>query len=323
MNTFLPSSINRPQFSGIYANLNPDNLMKYEIAKQQFPSEHKLRPYATRLFRELSTILGLTKVIGNQPANIDILGCSDGSEAYAHAHAIAFKEHLGRKAMSNIKIKGIDKQPFLVEMGKTGYLVCTDKEKEWANDSRRQPGHPLANGGWNKYLERKEEAPTNFKKLTDKYPELSQITRDTVSNISIGKGMDWYQVKTNDLPKIDFEVGDMKDYVKTSHSDKRLNVYVLSNAIAYIINEDQGASFLKILTEIRNNNPHKEKLVVLGGTEHQIFRQAPQLLQYMKLLGLEPVSEEELKRLGVKQIDKVYGDIWRISPGPKVNLQLS
>ena len=88
-------------------------MVPYEAALRLTPMEHKLRPSATRIFRELPNKLATAKLIGKDPADVHILGCSDVSEAYAHA--IAIKESIGNSATHNVNIVGIDYTPRLAD----------------------------------------------------------------------------------------------------------------------------------------------------------------------------------------------------------------
>ncbi|MEB3286823.1 MAG: hypothetical protein VKJ04_04915 [Vampirovibrionales bacterium] len=308
------------RFSGIYANASPQKEREYSAAWEAHPEEHLLRPYATRIFRELPSMLAITRLTKDRPADVHILGASDGSEAFAYA--IAFKESRGHRAHSEVKISAIDQQPYLVQLAKTGHLVCTDQERIWANDAKMNPGNPLAGKGWEQYLEQANE-PDIFADLTTRYPQLGQITRDLISDISIGKGMHWYRVKQEGLPTISFKQEDMQQYVRqTRGKQSNAQVYVLANAWGYLLQNPNMAKgyedFLKLIQNIRNNNIGKEIYLVTGQTEHHIFRQAPGLIQYLRLLGMEPVSEKELG-----ENRDVFGRIWKLQADFPVNLNFT
>jgi len=301
---------NQPSFSGIYANYGGDNTYTYLNAFRQNPQEHQLNSYATRIFRELPTTLAVAKLIQNKPTDIHILGCSDGSQSYAYA--IVVKEELKDKTNS-VRVIGVDKEPFLVEMAKTGYLVCTDQEKIWANDPV-QSKSPLAGEGWDKYLKIQKTAPPNFQELTKKYPVLNQITRDPVSSISIENGMHWYKVNKTGLPELSFIHDDMRNYVKQSFSSARQQIYVVANSLGYLALENHGRPLLNVLQNIQNQNyKNKSTYVILGNVEHQVFRKLSYLSYFIAEMGFKPVSINELKQMGVKELDKAANNIWKLS----------
>jgi len=302
-----------PKFGGIYAHYNAQTLQQYTRAFTENPDDHALKPFATRIFRELPTTLAMPKNIRNSPTDVHILGCSYRSEAYAYGIAL-------RDQSKNVHISALDYTPYLVELAKTGHIVCADIEKEWVNNTRLAPGNPLAGQGWDRYLE-KASQPEGFDSIIARNPELAQITRDTVSNVSIGNGMDWYKVNLEGLPSISFDVADMRDYVKKGVGERTKQVYVMANSLAYIAQQEGGQGFLKVLQDIQNNNVDHETYIVLGDAESHIFREFPALIQYVKMLGFVPVSEAELKRLGVPRAEKTFGDIWKSAYSVPINLQ--
>lgn len=310
------ASSHTPRFGGVYANFNVDNMHQYLNAFAKTPAQHQLYPSATRIFRELPTTLAIAKLIpSTSQTQIHVLGCSDGSEVYAYA--IAAKEAGKSK---NVSVKGLDYAPHLVALAKTGYLVCTDQEKIWANDSKRAPNNPLSGSGWDTYLIKKTQPPNNFKALCTKYPILQQAIVDPVSNIKIGTGMHWYQVQSHDLPVIQFEHGKMQDYVH-KRASKCAQVYVLANSLAYRALQEGAVAFVRVLQDLRNNNLNNNNVyTVFGDVEHQVLRQIPAIVGYMKALGYEAVSESELKQHGIKNVDKVVGNIWKVTASTPINL---
>jgi len=308
---------NSVSFGSIYSHYRNDTYQKYQRAFETKPQEHQLKPYATRIFRELPTQLAVAKIIDStRPATIRILGCSDGSEAYAYAIALA-EENKGKS-----KITAVDKEPFLIEMARTGHIVCADIEKEWSNNHQLQKGSPLAGSGWNKYLNKTDE-PDNFKKLCEEYPILSQITSDKVAGISIGKGMDWYKVNQENLPKIDFVQGDMRDHLEPKDGNEQ-QIYVVSNSLGYLALDDPK-EFLKVFVNIQNKNYKNDSVyVVLGDVEHQIFRQLPQARNVVSILGFEPIDKQELKNKGVLEPDVASKNIWKLrTSSHPINLSCS
>lgn len=107
--------------------------------------------------------------------------------------------------------------------------------------------------------------------------------------------MNWYKIRPHGLPDIHFEVADMRDYVKRAPAGSKRQVYVAANALGYIAQQYGPKGFVRVLQDIQNNNRGKETYVVVGQVEHQVFKQAPQLVEFMKALGYEPVSQEQLK----------------------------
>lgn len=311
--TTRPYITNKASFSGIYQNYNRGNRDIYRKDFKTNPQDHKLRESMTMIFRELPSQLAIAGLIKDKPADIHILGCSDGSEAYAYA--IAVKELSGKNAAKNVKITGLDYKESLVNMAKTGYLICTDEEKKIANNKYRGCDNFLASGGWDNYLIKQNNAPANFSELTSTYPELSQITRDTVAGTSVGNGMEWYKVDTTGFPEINFVSGNMKDYVKNEPSSKKTQVYVLANSVAYLERDEGPQGFIKLFEDIQNHNNSKETYIVFGDVEADMFKDAPFLADSLEFLGFEKLSKQELSRAGVNNPDEVSQKIWKLKEG--------
>lgn len=302
----------KPAFSSINGNLIVGEPQIFKKAFIDNPKENQLYEYSTWITRDLSSQLAITNIIKDKPADIHILGCSDGTSAYAYAFAA--KKQSGKDADKQVKIIGIDNKPSLVEMAKSGYLVCTDTEKILANHSHVYNDSPLANGGWDKYLSQQAKGPENFNELTKKYPELSQITREYITGSSIGNGMNWYKVNTDGLPETEFIQSDMRDYVRRPPSEKKTQVYVMANSAAYLA-AGSVPQFLNLIEDIKNQNIRKDTYLVFGDMELNIFKQAPSLKETIKRFGFEPLSKEQLRNTGVQYSDEIYEKIWKLKEG--------
>ncbi len=313
-------TIRNPLFAGIYAAGGPGNMISYLRDYERNPQDHRLKTYATRMFRELRTTLTTANLIARstKPADLHILGASDGSEVYAHAIALrkAGTKHIGNR----VTIHSVERNPQFVELARTGHLVMADVEKQYANNSNNVRLNPLAGNGWNRYLQL-SASPEIFSNLVRDWPDLGQIERDTVSRISIGNGMNWYKVNTDELPPIEFKQADMREYVQEEVSDKPLQVFVVSNSLSYVFQEFGLKAMLQVLANIRNNNLGKETYLITGDMEYQAIPQMPEIFAYMHMLGYEMVSQQELLKLGADlSADEVFGNVWRAVDGPRIEI---
>ncbi len=118
---------NSPAFGSVCADADSYNQQDYAIYTLAHRGYNIIKSSSTRIFRELPSELAIAKLLNlnpNQKSQIKILGCSDGSEAWAHA--ITIKEVMGENA-KNVDIQAVDKAPHMIEAAKTGYLVLSDK----------------------------------------------------------------------------------------------------------------------------------------------------------------------------------------------------
>lgn len=260
---------------------------------------------STRIFRELSSELAIARLLDpNQKNEIKILGCSDGSEAWAHA--IAIKEEMGED-ISNTKIQAIDIAPHMIEIAKTGCIVLSDIEKKYAQTTlSSNEESPIAGDGWDKYLT-KTTRPISFNDALKKYPYLKYYENDPVVKKSIGKGLDWYKINTHGLPDTTFECGDIKDYF-VPDKDSETVVYVLSNTAVYFLGKG-GDAFLEIFRRIKNESRGKNVYVVIGGTEDKYLNMRgvymPSSLQRtikyeINNLGFKNIGQDKLNEVGIQ-----------------------
>lgn len=296
--------VNQVAFTSVVSCALPQNQHLYAIELSKNRDFQEIKTHSTRPFRELSTQLALVNMLNpDKKTKINILGCSDGSEAYAYA--IALNELWGAKAKENAVIKGVDIAPYMIELAKTGKISCADAEKFYANctPDDKLNSSPLKGAGWNKYLT-KTSRPENFTHLLEHFPFLKYMEKDPVTGITLGRGLNWYKVNQKDLPEITFETGDMMAHT-TSTQNVDVEVYVIANSAGYMLVENPD-SYMYFFNNIKNANKTggKEVYVVTGELEN-IMLNTPvgnqagitgakqrEINDMIEFLGFEKMSED-------------------------------
>lgn len=121
-------------FKSVFADSRPDNQQLYAYYMNAVPEIFDLKAHSTRIFREVPSQLTMARILKpDEKSEVKILGCADGSEAWAYG--IAFKEEMGEKAQDAVKILGVDIKPYMIELAKTGKIVCSDVERLYADGS--------------------------------------------------------------------------------------------------------------------------------------------------------------------------------------------
>jgi len=321
------NNIQNLSFTSIYADIEDHNAAKYNFFTQLDGNLAEIRKSATRIFRELQCETGLSKLLDpDKKTRINILGCSDGSEAWAYA--IMMKEAMGNKAAENVSIKGVDCNPHIIDVAKTGRIICSDIEKKYANQQAGKFGatSPLRGDNWDKYLI-KSTRPEGFKKALEEYPVLKYMETDRVSRKTIGSGLDWYEINKEGLPEVSFEAGDMYDYTGATDGAE-CEVYVIANSSAYLIgNSGDIDRYLKLFRDIKKANEGLDKdiYVVIGDLELKItdtmaerFNVTPDkkktLNSTISSLGFKKITGNQLKKLGVKDYKEPAAKIYKLSP---------
>ncbi len=276
-------------------------------------TENPLAPSYTFMFREYPVQSAAVKLLKkDRPTTFKVLGCSDGSEAWTYAilSGNAFKDK------NLVRVEAVDKEESLIELAKTGYLICSDKEKELATNSSVKD-IPLDEKSWGKIFKQTEEPP-EFQGLVRRYPELADITSSKIfGDMSIGNGMEWQKINTERLPKVEFIAGDLRDYLE---SDTEQTVYVMANSVCYIGEKEGPDKFVEIFEKIQNENYNKKgpTYVVLGAVELDfISKEEPCVWKFIERLGFEHVSQYELMQAGVKNnefMEDVKTKIFRLKP---------
>ena len=314
-------AVKKPSFGSIIPDAKPENVGNYELITMIDSDFHKLRLSSTRIFRELPAQNAIAKLLNpDEKSEIKILGCSDGSEAWAHA--IVLKEIMGKKAQQNVKIEGIDKADYLIEIAKTGKIVCSDTEKDkYTINEYNISGlkSPVYGDGWDKYLI-KSSRPEDFNQLLKKEPCLKYLEYDPVARINIGNGMNWYEVNKEGLPEVKFTSGDMLNHLE-SEKDSKTVVYVLANAGAYLIEKDPN-KFTQLFIDIKEKNKGKKVYVVLGDMENRLLHNPNQriinpTLQFIlnlniNSLGYRQIDEDLAKSFGSKDYKTVASKIYTL-----------
>lgn len=311
-------------FKSVISSAVPQNQHHY----QRFLYGNKdfaiIKQHSTRMFRELPTELAMTKLLdSDKKTQINVLGCSDGSEAYAYA--IALKENWGEKAKRNVNIKGVDLSPYMIELARTGKISCAEVERLYANHTENNSGSksPLKGEGWEKYLT-KTTAPGNYAALKSNYPFLRFLEIDPVANISIGRGLNWYKINTQDLPDITFEVGNMMNHTNST-KEVDAEVYVIANSAGYLLDKNPD-DFIFFFNNVRNANKdnNKDIYVVTGDLERILLqtkignklgispRKQEQIMDMIDMLGFKKVSEQTLKKLGIGDFKEASCNIYRL-----------
>ena len=308
----------QPSFGSIVPDLKPENAVNYLFYQRLDLNFDKLRRSSTRIFRELPTQNAIAKLLNpDEKSEIKILGCSDGSEAWAHA--IVLKEIMGEKARQNVKIEGIDNADYLIETAKTGRIVCSDIEKDRYPDLEKNTSgleSPIYGKGWDKYLI-KSKRPEGFNRLLNQEPCLQYMEFDPVARKQIGKGLNWYEINKQGLPQVDFKAGDMLDNLDTD-SDSKNAVYVIANAGAYLLEKDPN-KFIKLFSDIKEKNQGKKVFVVLGDMENRLLNNPNQRiispsLQFalnlsLNSMGYHQIDEDLAKSFGSKDYKNVASKI--------------
>lgn len=311
-------------FTSLYADARGENQNAYGIYTMHNSGFAKVKRCATRIFRELPSQIAISKLLDpDKKTQINILGCSDGSEAYAYA--IVMKEAMGDKAQENIKIKAVDFAPYMVDIAKTGAIVCSDIEKKYANGNYDRTGSssPLRGEGWDKYLT-KSERPEGFEQALEKYPFLQYVECDPVARKTIGNGLEWYEINKEGLPEIEFKQGDMRNHT-FSNDEVEAEVYVIANSGAYLA-ESNPDDYIKLFEDIKNANKGKGKdvYVVIGDVELSLTNPAMSRLLGIRPgtqnrikhsitdLGFEKVSDTKLRKKGVEHYKDAANKIYKL-----------
>lgn len=302
---------NSPSFGSICADANGKTQAAYARYTLSNPEFSQIKSSSTRIFRELSSELAISKLLNpDEKSEIKILGSADGSEAWAYA--IAMKEAMGEKA-KNVNIIGVDRAPYMTDLSNTGCLVLSDIEKKYADGKIQvsEDESPLKGEGWNKYLT-KTKTPKEFANIKAKYPCTKYMEWDPVVNKHIGKGLGWWQVNKEGLPDVKFECADMRNSTKpNSNTDNE--VYVLANSAGYLIEENPN-DFIKLLTDIKEQNKDKKNVyMVLGNVEEKhLLSQMPAMRMAIYYLGFKNISQESLEKLGIKGNEEASSKIYKL-----------
>ncbi len=292
----------QPAFTSLFADANARNERQYGIYCMINPGFNKLKSSSTRIFREFPSQQAIAKLLNpDEKSEIKVLGCADGSEAWAYA--IQLNEENGGKAKDNVKVVGVDIAPYMVEAAKTGRIIMSDVEKSYAEKS----GNPLKGDGWDKYLT-KTNRPQNFNGMLLKWPFLTYVEADPVVNKAVGSGLDWYEINKDELPDVSFESGDMMNFLEPD-SDAQNVVYVVANSAGYLTErstDDYIALFERIKEENKDNN--KNVYVVTGSLENRVLSQGSRFLSprdknkingAISSMGFQNISDIKLRKMGV------------------------
>ena len=301
-------------FGSFCADANQDNQNIYGIYTLSHPDFKKMKSSSTRIFRELSSELAISKLLNpNEKSEIKILGAADGSEAWAYA--IAIKEAMGDNA-KNVNIQGIDIAPYMTDLSNTGCLVLSSVEKQYANGTIfvSHDKSPLKGSGWHKYLT-KTKRPESFNKTLEQYPYTRYIEYDPIVDKSIGKGLEWYEINKEGLPDVSFECADMRTSIKPNENTDN-QVYVIANSAAYLLQENPN-DFIKLFADIKEQNKDKKNVyVVVGNLENRFFNSSMSgIIMGLEInsLGFEHLSPKDLKRIGIKGNKEAAAKIYKLN----------
>ncbi len=315
---------NSPSFTSVFADANPDNEKIYGIYTLQSYNFSKLKRSSTRIFRELPSQIAVSKILKpNEKNEIKVLGCSDGSEAWAYG--IVMKEEMGDKAKENVKIKGVDMAPYMIEIAKTGKIVCSDVERKYANGTGVKTGYesPVKGDKWNYHL-KLSTRPEGFDTLLAQYPQLKYYERDPVVRKCIGEGLDWFEVNKEGLPETTFTKGDMLNHL-TPDKDSDAVVYVVANTAGYLMErgiDDYIGLFEKIKKE--NEGSKRKVYVVVGDVENTLL--SPNSIKTMGIkqgeqnrirnsitnLGFDKIPDHKLRKAGVVNYKDAANKIYQL-----------
>lgn len=288
-----------PSFGSICADANEKNQAEYAKYVLSNPDFSEIKCSSTRIFRELSSELAISKLLNpDEKTEIKVMGSADGSEAWAYA--IAIKEAMGDKA-KNVNIQGVDRAPYMTDLSNTGCLVLSNIEKKYADGkiSVSEDESPLKGDGWNKYLTR-TKAPKEFTEIKSKYPCTRYMEWDPIVGKRIGSGLGWWQVNKEELPEVEFECADMRNAIAPSENTDN-EVYVLANSAGYLMDENPQ-DFVKLLFDIKEQNKDKKNVyMVLGSVEENYCLGSIRgMRNLIDSLGFKHVPKEDIEKLGIK-----------------------
>ena len=314
-------------FTSIFADANPRTLNACRELLFRDMEYTKMLSCSTRLFRELPTQTAIAGILKPDNKNeIKILGCSDGSEAWAYA--IMMNETHGAKAKENTKIKAVDIEYPLLELARTGKVVCSTIEKQYANATADIIGgkSPLKGDGWDKYL-KLSKAPACYKDLKKAYPFLKYLTLDPIVQKTIGNGLNWYEINKEDLPPVEFRGGDMLDNLAFD-DDSDAVVYVVANSASYLYGQSPD-KFIGLFEKIKEENKDKNKdiYVVIGMLEESLLspylanssstaqaqRDKIRTRRRISELGFENIPIKKLKKIGIDNYTQAGSRIYRLN----------
>jgi len=297
-----PSLYSNTAFGMIHLSSSDDEMDKDD--------RHPLGDSTTLLFREPHIQTAVVKLLKkDKPTTIKVLGCSDGSEAWSYA--ILMSKAFQDKSL--VKVEAVDKKESLIELAKTGYLLCSDVEKKHATD-KKDIG--LEGKNWGKYFKQTEE-PSEFQTLVRRYPELADLSTGQNGEVSPGSGIEWYKINQERLPDVKFIAGDLRDHLE---SDAEQTVYVMANSVCYIGEYEGTDKIIGVFEKIQNENYNKKlpTYIALGPVEiWWIDNHEPCVWKYIERLGFEHIPQHELMQAGVKNnesMDEVKRKIFRLKP---------
>lgn len=315
----LASLKNQPSFTSFCSDANGKTEPYYRDYTIKHKDYAKMKESSTRIFRDLPSQLAIANMLNpNQKSQIKILGCADGSEVWGYA--IAIKEAMGENA-KNVSIQGVDKAPYMIETAKTGCLVLSDVEHEYAQGENKayKEKSPIEDEGWDNYLI-KTQRPQGFDKITKEYPFMKYYENDPVVKKSIGSGLEWYEINKEGLPEVSFEQGDMLDYLKSDDEAQNV-VYVMANSSAYVFQNNPN-DFIKLFQRIKENNKGKNVFVALGDIENMLlnsnrlgipYRTRLALNGIIDALGFKHVSPYELRQLGILSDETTSNKLYKLN----------
>ena len=328
INTNKQKQVNNTQqstsFKSVLADSRPDNQRLYANYMYLIPEMMDLKAHSTRIFREVPSQLTMARILKpDEKSEVKILGCSDGSEAWAYG--IAFKEEMGEKAQTAVKILGVDIKPYMVELAKTGKIICSDVERRYADGSgeRTKDDSPIKGSKRDKYLT-KTSRPESMDDLCDQYPILNFMEYDPAVGKSLNRGLDWFEINKEGLPPITFEQGDLMDHLESDDESDNA-VYVIANTAGYIMQEDPD-KYIDIFRQIKENNEGKDKdvYVLIGDVENRLL--SPTMSKLIGIpqgtqnkirnsiteLGFEKLSEHKIRKLGITNYKDAASKIYKL-----------
>lgn len=331
INNTINYKINPPAFKKqeiSFKSIFPDNNTKVMNSYIDYGNRDndflKLQASSTRIFRELPSQIAISKLVDpNKKTEVKVLGCSDGSEAWGYA--IALNESLGKAAQENVKIKAVDNAQYMIDVAKTGKIVCSDIERKYANNSDKifDCASPIANDGWDKYL-KLTNRPEDFDKIISEYPLMRFYEKDPVAKKEIGKGLNWFEINKEELPDVKFIKDDIFNQL-TPDKDSSCTVYVVANTAGYLFGFGADA-YIHLFKKIKEENEgtNRKVYVVVGKLENTILSTSsmrPYSLKQkeqnkvrisLQELGFEKVSKHKLRKKGVGGYDDAASKIYEL-----------
>lgn len=216
--------------------------------------KHSIWSSSTMLSSHLLYVPEIVKSFnGELPIKIDILGGSDGSEAYAYGLE-------AKRRKQTWQITTVDDNPAFAALGEKGFIYLSDSEVGMANEKFKSP-----------FLKLKPMTPASrsFSELKKNSPFIQNL--DNTSKHRGGQSQ--FKLYISDVsirPK--FLTDDILKYVekKENNSKKTNQVYVITDVLSYLLLENRERDIEKLFEVIKEKHKNDNVFLVFG-QNHDFF----------------------------------------------------